>query len=59
MSRSRRRLRHGIKPRPDLRAKAPAAPPTPAEPTPGGRPRFPRPLVARRYVPLPGTGPAR
>jgi hypothetical protein len=27
------------------------------EPTPGGRPRFPGPLVARRYAPT-GTGPA-
>jgi hypothetical protein len=28
------------------------------EPTPGGRPRFPRPVVARRYAPT-GTGIAR
>jgi len=28
------------------------------EPTPGGRPRFPRPVVARRYAPT-GTGTAR
>jgi len=31
MSRSRRRLAKGIKPRPNYRMKAPAAPPTPAE----------------------------
>jgi hypothetical protein len=31
VSRSRRRLRHRIAPRPKLRARAPAAPPTPAE----------------------------
>jgi len=31
MSRSRRRLAKGIKPRPNYRMKAPAAPPTPAD----------------------------
>jgi hypothetical protein len=31
VSRSRRRLRKGIKPRPNYRIKAPAAPPAPAE----------------------------